>query len=385
MKVTGDIGQLGPGLESITQDESAKERTADSRSDWIVQRWRAFVVVICFLGSCLCLHAQQYFGLPLYWLNKKLYYHWQAAVKESAALLLLGLNQWRAPTTVNISWDASVEGQIRWSETGKAMFDAPDRMVLLANHQIYTDWIYLWWSAYIARHHGHLIIVLKDALKKIPILGPGMMFFSFIFLSRRWEKDESQLRDSLGKLSSDRVPMWLLIFPEGTNLSARSRKLSKKWADKVGVSDLDFALLPRSRGLQACVSQLAGSVEWVYDCTIAYDGIPPGIDSQDVWNLKNMYVEGRSAPTAHIHWRRFAMSEIPVHDSEAFDKWLYARWAEKDELLKHHQKLGHFPSAGTPMRAKVELWSMLEMSQILESLFAVLALWAVVKLGLRAF
>ena len=48
------------------------------------------------------LHVQQLLGLPLYWLNRRWYHAWQAVVKESTALLLLGLNQMRAPTTARI-------------------------------------------------------------------------------------------------------------------------------------------------------------------------------------------------------------------------------------------------------------------------------------------
>ena len=69
-------------------------------------------------------------------------------------------------------------------------------------------------------------------------------------------------------------PMWLLIFPEGTNLSANTRARSAAWAKKSGVQDLRHAVLPRSTGLQFCLQQLDGTVDAVYDCTIAYEGVP---------------------------------------------------------------------------------------------------------------
>ena len=74
--------------------------------------------------------------------------------------------------------------------------------------------------------------------------------------------------------TSELDPMWLLIFPEGTNVSANGRASSKKWADKIGVEDLKHALLPRSRGLYFCLEELKATIDWVYDCTISYDGIP---------------------------------------------------------------------------------------------------------------
>jgi len=35
---------------------------------------------------------------------------------------------------------------------------------------------------------------------------------------------------------------------------------------------MKYTLLPRSTGLFFCLQQLQGTVEWVYDCTIAYEG-----------------------------------------------------------------------------------------------------------------
>lgn len=102
------------------------------------------------------------------------------------------------------------------------------------------------------------------------------MFFSWIFLSRKWEADKPRFQHRISQLSNPEscAPIWLLIFPEGTNLSRRSRKLSSKWAAKTGVPDLELALLPRSRGLQYCLQAVDSSVEWMYDCTIGYEGIP---------------------------------------------------------------------------------------------------------------
>ena len=57
-------------------------------------------------------------------------------------------------------------------------------------------------------------------------------------------------------------------------MSANTHNISKKWASKSGVPDLELILLPRSRGLQFCLEELANSVDWMYDCTIAYDDVP---------------------------------------------------------------------------------------------------------------
>ena len=102
-----------------------------------------------------------------------------------------------------------------------------------------------------------------------------MMFFSWIFLSRRWEADRPRIQYRIGRLSdpNNRSPMWLLIFPEGTNMSDNTLSISKRWAKKADAPDLDTVLLPRTRGLQFCLQELLQSVEWMYDCTLGYEGI----------------------------------------------------------------------------------------------------------------
>lgn len=124
--------------------------------------------------------------------------------------------------------------------------------------------------------HGFIHIILKESLKYIPVIGQGMMFYGFIFLARNWAKDKPRFVHRLSKLAkmgSD-SPMWLMIFPEGTNLSDNGRANSTKYAKKIGIEDYRHVLLPRTTGLQFCLEHLHSSVEWMYDCTVAYEGIP---------------------------------------------------------------------------------------------------------------
>lgn len=134
--------------------------------------------------------------------------------------------------------------------------------------------MYLWWIAYTNKMHGRIYIILKESLKNVPIFGWGAQFYNFIFLARKWETDKSRFKRHLSQLSNPKDPMWLLIFPEGTNLSETTRAKSKAWADKQGIADMKHQLLPRSTGLQFCLQELKKSTNWLYDCTIAYEGVP---------------------------------------------------------------------------------------------------------------
>ena len=122
--------------------------------------------------------------------------------------------------------------------------------------------------------HGRIYIVLKESLRKIPVIGWGIQLSQFILLKRNWEQDKPQLATHLSKLNNILDPMWLLLFPEGTNLAPSTREKSRKWAKENGIQDMEHQLLPRSTGLQFCLQELRETVGYVYDCTIAYEGVP---------------------------------------------------------------------------------------------------------------
>lgn len=250
----------------------------------LVQLLRLLIIATWSIGCTICIHATQILGSPLYIFNKDYYYAYMAVTKQSFGVLLISTTQWFSPTRIRMSGDASIRGQFRPTSDGRLETGLPERLVLISNHQLYTDWLYLWWLAYTGKMHGHLYIILKEGLKYFPVIGPGMIFFSFVFLSRKWKADMPRLRHRLQKLNASHSgplsgshmldPMWLLIFPEGTNLSANTRKRSNAWAVKQGIPDMQHQLIPRSTGLLFCLQQLRGTVDWVYDCTVAYEGIP---------------------------------------------------------------------------------------------------------------
>ena len=249
-----------------------------------VEILRALIFSSWFLGCCICINVTQIVGSPLYFFNRDYYYAYMALSKQNFGIVIATITQWFSPTTIRVSGDPSVRGQLRKTPDGRLEMDFPERLIMVANHQIYTDWLYLWWSAYTSRMHGHVFIVLKESLKYVPIVSPGILFWGFIFMARKWDSDKQRMQYRLQKLktrhngplsgTSSLDPMWLMIFPEGTNLSSNTRKSSVKWAEKQGIPDLKHEPLPRSTGLHFCLEELDDTVEWVYDCTMAYEGVP---------------------------------------------------------------------------------------------------------------
>jgi 1-acyl-sn-glycerol-3-phosphate acyltransferase len=308
------------------------------------QASRALALGSYFLSGVMAVNVSQFLGAPLYLINKDWYNAWTAFTKQSFGLLTTTLTQFWAPTVMRISGDKSMRGQLLKTTDGDLLCNFPERLVLIANHQIYTDWLYLWWIAYTNGMHGRLYIVLKESLRRIPVIGWGMQFYQFIFMKRNWELDKPNMAKHLQKLNKSSSPMWLLLFPEGTNLAPCTRNKSKKWAAKNGIPDMQHQLLPRSTGLRFCLQELRGTVEYLYDCTIGYEGVPRGQYAQDIFTLKASYLEGRPPKSVSMYWRRFKISCIPIDNPEAFDIWLRAHWTAKDKLLEGFVRTGRFPA-----------------------------------------
>jgi 1-acyl-sn-glycerol-3-phosphate acyltransferase len=277
--------QAAPEDNGLSKDKLKSPHPEPSlKHGALVQILRMLLLSAWFNGCCVIIVVTQLVGAPLYFINKNYYYAYMALTKRSFGIVIAAITEWGCPTPVKVTGDKSVRGQLQLTSYGRLKTDFPERIVLIANHQVYTDWLYLWWIAYTGRMHGHIYIILKESLKYIPIIGQGMMFYGFIFMARKWLSDKPRLQHRLEKLKAKHSgplsgsqaldPMWLLIFPEGTNLSENTRKISDAYGKKQGLVPFKHQILPRSTGLFFCLQQLRGTVDWMYDCTIGYEGPP---------------------------------------------------------------------------------------------------------------
>lgn len=94
-----------------------------------------------------------------------------------------------------------------------------ERVLLIANHRTEVDWMYLWDLAFRKGSLGCIKYVLKSSLMKLPILGWGFHVLEFISVERKWEIDESTMRQRLSTFTDPRDPLWLAVFPEGTDFT----------------------------------------------------------------------------------------------------------------------------------------------------------------------
>lgn len=296
--------------------------------------------------------------------------------KKSFISLLISILAIVAPSSVRITTDnATIAKGTFYKSKGKIYSNLSRKNIIFANHQIYTDWVFLWWLASTSNLAGNIFIILKKSLESIPVFGYGMKNFKFIFLSRKWAQDEITLHNGLGAMdansrgegflarkeplhtnpdgklywnttnidkSQESWPYSLILFPEGTNLSSNTRQKSAAYAEKVGRKPFQNVLLPHTTGLRTSLRLLKPSLESVYDVTIGYSGVKKEQYGELVYRLPNIFIEGKSPKLVDIHIRAFNVADIPTEDEEEFTDWLYKVWKEKDEMMETYYKKGSF-------------------------------------------
>ncbi|KAL7753575.1 hypothetical protein RI367_001350 [Sorochytrium milnesiophthora] len=273
-----------------------------------------------------------------------------------------------------------------WADRLLAGQSTGERAIVMSNHQTWTDWTYLWLWSYYLKYDSRVKIILKASPKWVPVFGPGMQFFRFVFLHRNWLKDQRTLETGLEVIGAS-PSYWLLMFPEGTIITSNTRGISHRYALKAGLTDLpEHTLVPRSTGLWTCIEVLKRQkqpVTHLYDLTLGFTPYPPlnkqsvaaaveavvpaapataavsglsgggpqGSADEDaatypsaLYKLRGVYCEGKNPQHIHVHCERIALQDVP-DNREQFDKWLMDRFRAKSALLKRFYQTGQFAPA----------------------------------------
>ncbi|MBM4318560.1 MAG: acyltransferase [Deltaproteobacteria bacterium] len=267
---------------------------------------------------------------------------------QAASLLLFPLsrrvfrafNRWAADTW----WGWCVQAARWFYGTGVVVSGDPlpqqENAIVIANHQQMPDITFLMFLARAKHRLGDMKWFVKDVIKYIPGVGWGMLFIDCVFVARDWAKDRDSIRRTFARLAENRVPVWLISFPEGTRIDPPKLARSREYAKKLGVEPPAHVLLPRTKGFVATVVGLRGHATAVYDVTIGYEqGVPT------LWQ----YIRGL-ARRAHLHVRRYPLAELPMDDA-ALTAWIFARFREKDRLLDGFYRSGAFPAQGSGEQA----------------------------------
>lgn len=215
-------------------------------------------------------------------------------------------------------------------------FPATEDDILISNHQIYSDWVYLWSLMDVFGRAGDVKIIMKRSLRAVPVFGWAMRFFNFVFLRRKWEHDRAHFHKRLRTFGDSDFSFCLIIFPEGTTLTKASLAKSHAFAQKSEARETQHVLLPRVLGVWEAIKglQMAERVDGIYDITVGYSGLAADDEPERVFTLPNLFYRGMAPKETHFHLTYIPIKEIPTENIEDFSQWLRDRFYRKDEMLK---------------------------------------------------
>ncbi|KAJ3187753.1 hypothetical protein HDU85_006146 [Gaertneriomyces sp. JEL0708] len=324
---------------------------------------RTFLFVSIMDICAFAVNLIQYPGLLLRLISRTLYRRYIMFTQGLFGSLLVLLTYVFSPIEIVVTGE--------W----KAL-DNKSMAVIMANHQIYSDWWWLWILAWHRNAHGCVKIILKQSLKYLPVFGWGMQMFEFIFLARKWAKDRVTMSTILHRTLRDKLPIWLVIFPEGTVITDDTKSKCLAYAKKMDISDRpNHVLIPKSTGLFFCLKNLQPDAKYLWDITIGYEGLTAEQTPYDVYSLSRVFFEKKGPKRVHMHLQSFRVDELPGFSeaatmntkndekmdmteiearkdeerTEEFTLWLRKRFLEKDQLMTDFYKTGELPNDGDEM------------------------------------
>lgn len=225
-----------------------------------------------------------------------------------------------------------------------------ERVLYLSNHQSAVDWIVVHMLAARQGNVGQARYIMKSDLQKVPIYGFIFDQHGCVYVNRDNFKKQKMER-ALDYLKNPRIPLWLILFPEGTRFvpgSATATK-SRTFAEEQGLTPLQHLLMPRTRGMHLTLDKLQDNIDAIYDVTVVYEGTVDETGKRiQAPNLFG-YFRG-TCKRIHIHTKRIDMTEVP-RDAKALQKWTYNLYLEKDKMLEKYYSSGKsgnnvFPGEG---------------------------------------
>ena len=163
-----------------------------------------------------------------------------------------------------------------------------------------------------------------------------MQYAMHIFVNRQWKDDQVELKNKLLFYNVLNLPVQLLLFPGGGDLTMKTKTLSNKYADKKGLPHFNYVLQPHLRGFLYIINILQShKLDSIVDITVAYPDALPKTELH--------FVKGHIPREVCFYVRRYPLRNIPDNDEELCE-WLRKVWTEKEERLKYFYFYRQFPN-----------------------------------------
>lgn len=218
-------------------------------------------------------------------------------------------------------------------------------IVIISNHQLYVDWVFIFSILSWNFAAGFIYIVLKRSLQFIPIFGFGMKMCDFLFLNRDWIKDQHKFIRRLNRISKSDDKCNILIFPEGTTLNPEAFEQMISYSAKIKKPPFDHVLIPRASGTFAALNGLP-RLKGVLDLTIAYEDEFEGFP-EDRFGLWDAFARYEMPFLTHFYLDRIPKDQIPYSNRADLAAWLYDLFKEKDDKLSNFKVSRQFSPEST--------------------------------------
>ena len=226
----------------------------------------------------------------------------------------------------------------------------PKNVVIMSNHQLYVDWIFILSLLSWNLAAGSIYIVLKRSLQFIPIFGLGMKLCDFLFLNRDWGKDQQKFVRRLDRISKADDKCNVLIFPEGTTLNPDACEKMIAYSNRLGKAPFKHALIPRVSGTFAALNGLS-RLQGILDLTTVYEEEFEGFP-EDRFGLWDVFARHEMPFLTHFHLKGIHQHQIPYSNRTQLSAWLYDLFKEKDDKLDIFKTSRQFPrdTVAVPIR-----------------------------------
>lgn len=197
-----------------------------------------------------------------------------------------------------------------------------ENAVVDCNHQNIGDIPIMMVLAWRKKRLGDLKFFVKDIVKYIPGPGWGMLFIDCIFVKRNWLSDKDHINKTFQKFTSNKIPIWIVSFLEGTRITPSKLARSQSFAKKRKLPHMEHVMAPRTKGFISSVQSLRSQLDAVYNLTIYYpDGIP------SLWQLFR-----GDCKSITLHVRRTAIADLPSDEKE-LETWIIDAYVRKNQLI----------------------------------------------------
>lgn len=162
-----------------------------------------------------------------------------------------------------------------------------------------------------------------------------MQYALHMFVNRDWKDDKEELKNKLQIYNVFNLPVQVLLFPGGGDLTLKSKTHSDQYADEKGLPHYSYVLQPHLKGFLYIVNLLRSyKLDSIVDITVAY---PDALPKTEVH-----FVKGHIPCEVCYYVKCYPLDIIPDSD-EQLCEWLRLVWSEKEERLKYFYSHKKFP------------------------------------------